>query len=500
MEQQQEGTGVSRGQNQLHLLPEDPSAAAAALTPLLDRLDAGTKAAQMLVITSDGEAAASIAARLGGGDGPRVVAATEGRRAARVLKQGAAPVLVAPADILAELQRAAVLKLDAVRVVVFAWVTAERGQEQLLETVMADVPKEAARIVLASSQGAAVDALIERYAWRARRMQAAGAEELPVVSLSYVVTSEHGRASALRRTLDALDPDSAYVVVRDPASRAEAESLLRSLGYGAGASDAVRVGEKPEGPAALVVLYDLPAREDDLRAIGGSHGAARLVALVTGRQLDSLRSLAGGAVTPLTLPDAAVRARSRDERARDELREVLSGGQFSREVLTLEPLLADHDGIEIAAAALRLLEAERAKARAPQLQGQPATVTRLYLNVGAMDEVRPGDLVGAITNQAGISKAELGRVDVRDRHSTVEVASSVANAVVAKITGIEIRGRRVIARVDDDKPRERPKRVGGERGERGERRGPSRGGPGRGGPGRGDRPDRPRPTRDRPPR
>jgi ATP-dependent RNA helicase DeaD len=83
-----------------------------------------------------------------------------------------------------------------------------------------------------------------------------------------------------------------------------------------------------------------------------------------------------------------------------------------------------------------------------------------------MDEVRPGDLVGAITNEAGVSRSDLGRVDVRERHSTVEVSSSVANAVVSRLTGVQIRGRRVIARVDEDRPRERPRRSGSDRGER----------------------------------
>ena len=76
-----------------------------------------------------------------------------------------------------------------------------------------------------------------------------------------------------------------------------------------------------------------------------------------------------------------------------------------------------------------------------------------------MDNVKPGDLVGAITNEAGISKAELGRVDVRDKHSTVEVATGVANSVISKVTGISIRGRRVVARVDEERDhRDRPPR------------------------------------------
>jgi ATP-dependent RNA helicase DeaD len=82
-----------------------------------------------------------------------------------------------------------------------------------------------------------------------------------------------------------------------------------------------------------------------------------------------------------------------------------------------------------------------------------------------MDNVRPGDLVGAITHEAGISKSELGRVDVRERHSTVEVAASVAEAVVTKLTGVSIKGRRALVKVDDapargggPRRRERPER------------------------------------------
>jgi hypothetical protein len=43
----------------------------------------------------------------------------------------------------------------------------------------------------------------------------------------------------------------------------------------------------------------------------------------------------------------------------------------SREIGTLEPLLEGHDGIEIAAAALRLLENERSLRRAPQPAAVP---------------------------------------------------------------------------------------------------------------------------------
>lgn len=457
VEQEQDGAGasaVSRGQNQLHVLPEDGQSAASVMEPLLDRLEAAVSGAQLLVVTNDAEAAASIAGRIAAAMAKRqlrILAATDARRAARVLRSAGAQVIVSPPKTLVELVESTILKLDDVRAVVLAWVDElDQAGTAALETLMSEVPKDAARNVIATAATPAVEQLVERYARRARRVQAVAAEPLSPASLSFVAVAETARVGALRRILDALDPESAFAVVRSPESREAVDGLLRSLGYAAD-SDAVRVGDVPDTAAQLIVLVDFPASEEDLRRLVGERASARVVAIVTPRQIPALRRWAGGTVSPLVLPEAAVRARTREELLRDGLRAVLTTGQFSRELLALEPLLTEYDGVEVAAAALRLLEAERAKPQ-PGAVRQPA-LTRLYLNVGSMDNVRPGDLVGAITNETGISKAELGKVDVRERHSTVEVATPVANAVVAKLTGVSIRGRRVIARVDEERER-----------------------------------------------
>ena len=102
-------------------------------------------------------------------------------------------------------------------------------------------------------------------------------------------------------------------------------------------------------------------------------------------------------------------------------------------------------------------------------------MTRIFVNVGAMDNARPGDLVGAITNEAHITSAKVGKIDIRENHSLVEIASDVADAVVSKLTGSSIRGRRVVARVDQERGARsgqgRGGRAGGERGERADRGG-----------------------------
>ena len=101
---------------------------------------------------------------------------------------------------------------------------------------------------------------------------------------------------------------------------------------------------------------------EELREAIGPH-PQRVIALAQPRFSREPRVLSSGAaLTPFTLPEAGMRANARGARALG--RETLSGS-FARE-LALEPLLEHYDGIEIAAATLRLLEqAARADATSP---------------------------------------------------------------------------------------------------------------------------------------
>lgn len=486
-------SGVSRGQNQVHFVPEDWHAAASVIQPLAERLDPDANTTQMIVIASDVDATAGLGSRIGPrvveSRGLRLVSATHARRALRVLRRAPAHILIATPEVLGELLQSAAVKLDDVRVAVLAWIDDldSRGTAAL-ESVMTEVPKDAARIVIASGPTPGVEPIVERYARRARRMQTASAEPQPV-SISYLAVGEVARPMALRRILDALDPESAFVVVATGEATRDVKALLHSLGYAGDASD-VRFGDVPDAASQLVVLYELPASADQLRSTIAAAPSARVVALASPRQLSTLRRWAGGSVAPFVLPDAAVRARTREDGMRDEIRDALAAGGFSRELLALEPLLVDYDGVEVAAAVLRILELERTRPRVATASMSPEpAMTRVFINVGEMDGVRPGDLVGAITNEAGISKAEIGRVEIRERHSTVEVGTPVANTVVSKVTGVSIRGRRALLKIDEG--RERRDSDGGGRRERG-------GAGGRGGAprrDRGARPSRPSPPR-----
>ena len=64
----------------------------------------------------------------------------------------------------------------------------------------------------------------------------------------------------------------------------------------------------------------------------------------------------------------------------------------------------------------------------------------LAFNIGRNNGVRPGDLVGAITNESGITSRELGAINITPSSSMVEVAGPVAATVVKAMKGKTIRG------------------------------------------------------------
>jgi ATP-dependent RNA helicase DeaD len=75
-------------------------------------------------------------------------------------------------------------------------------------------------------------------------------------------------------------------------------------------------------------------------------------------------------------------------------------------------------------------------------------VTRVYIALGKKAGVRPGDLVGAIANEAGLDSRDIGAIEIADRFSLVEVPDAAAEDVITALRATTIRGKRVMARRD----------------------------------------------------
>jgi ATP-dependent RNA helicase DeaD len=72
-----------------------------------------------------------------------------------------------------------------------------------------------------------------------------------------------------------------------------------------------------------------------------------------------------------------------------------------------------------------------------------ANMTRLFLNLGKKDRIRPNDIVGAIAGEAGLPGKSIGGIDIFDNFSFVDVPQKDAEHVIRIMKNNTIKGRTV---------------------------------------------------------
>lgn len=480
---------------------------------------------------------------------------------------GEADVLVATPQQVMDAVRTSGVKLEAVEAVIVdgASDVEALGGFEALESLFDNVPRTAQRVVVTGDTTPGVQDLVDRRVKRAIRypVQAAvpnpAAEaEGPTGVVGYVPVAERDKVDTVARLLGGgRDGEAPPVLVCRTDERAAqvAEALaLRGFLVGEADDDEAQVvvagstealAEMGEGgPSGTVISFDVPADEESLRA---RHGGERTgFVLAEPGELRHLRDIASRAkldARPAGITGESHGAGDEMRRFRSELRRAIREEDIGAQMLVLEPLFEDFTAAEVAAAAAALLRkrppaepapqaaaspaasrgAVRAPARESTAGAAPAAFARLFVGVGERDGVRAGDLMGAIAGEADIPGSSVGKIEIRDTFSIVEVPADVAQKVIDSVNGTTIKGRSV--RVDYDRGADRARRpgpggAGGARGgfSKGPReggfRGPPRGGAGgggfnkgprggaggpRSGPGGGAgprRPVRPRPPRD----
>jgi ATP-dependent RNA helicase DeaD len=433
---------------------------------------------------------------------------------------GEADILVAtPAEVL-EAVRTSGVKLETLEAIVVdgASEIEAMGGWEAAETLFDHAPRGAQRVLFSADMTPGVEDMVDRRIKRALRYPPSPAvpDAEPAAAtgvFGYVIVSEREKLETVARLLGGdRDGDAAPVLVcRSEERAAQVAEALALRGFMAGDADDEDVdvavmssGAGPEelgaqlgGSPATVISFDVPADEATLRALHG--GEMTGFVLLLPRELAHLRQIAQLALLdPRPAGITGEEPAGRDEVAafRDTIRRAVREEDLSAQMLVLEPLFEDFTPAEVAAAVAALLRrkppvqapqaaapaAPRARpsaAPAPERStagGATAAYARLFVSIGERDGVRPGDLVGSIAGETDIPGSQIGKVDIRDTFSIVEVPADIAERVIAALNGTTIKGRSV--RVDFDRGNARkPGGPGGARGPRREDRGPPRGGP-----------------------
>jgi ATP-dependent RNA helicase DeaD len=255
-----------------------------------------------------------------------------------------------------------------------------------------------------------------------------------------------------------------------------------------------------------VVNYDVPSNPDAyVHRIGRTGRAGRAgvaITLVEPREHRLLLNIERSVRTRLELAQIPTIADLRERRLellRANLREALLEDGLDRFRGVIEPLLEEFDVLEVALAAVSLAEraaagdaideteiapavlADRAGPGPRRLGGAERPVrgrsgagprvgtgpgagpgarvgrpggrvtaagpwTRLFVGGGRRMGMRPGDLVGAITGETGLSGSAIGAIQIADSYALVEVPEAAADDVVRALRSATIKGRKLPVR------------------------------------------------------
>ncbi len=92
--------------------------------------------------------------------------------------------------------------------------------------------------------------------------------------------------------------------------------------------------------------------------------------------------------------------------------------------------------------------------------------TRLFINLGSVDDFTRGDLLGYICNNTGISGRNVGKIDMKGVFSFFEVENDQAEKVMASFKGVDFHGREVKIEVSGEAASSGERRGGGGGGSR----------------------------------
>ncbi len=252
-----------------------------------------------------------------------------------------------------------------------------------------------------------------------------------------------------------------------------------------------------------VVNFDIPTdTESYVHRIGRTGRAGRsgdAILFVTPRErrlLAAIEKATRNALTPMSMPTAEDINASRLSRFDDAITAALAGDQieFFRQVVAHYVNEYDVPEADVAAALAVVLQGDEPMLLEPEPAPRPGEapgrrpdrregedrlergprgdrpargdssipLAAYRISVGKRDHVEPRQIVGALANEGGLRREEIGHIDIRIHHSLVELPARLPPGVWEALKSTRIAGRAIELTRDKGRPKDtRPKRPHG---------------------------------------
>ncbi len=480
---------------------------AAFALPLLEKISADQKHPQILVLAPTRELAIQVAeafqkyaANLPKVKVLSIYGGADYRNQINGLKRGAQIIVGTPGRVMDHMRKGT-LSLSKLRHLVL-----DEADEMLrmgfiddVEWVLSESPSDRQIALFSATMPKQIKSITEKYLTKPEVVRIAKQNKTAnTIKQQYWNVAGTHKLDALTRIFEGSDIDGAIIFVRTKTATTEVAEKLQARGYAASAlngdieqknrqrtvealkngkidilvaTDVAARGLDVER-ISLVVNYDIPHdTEAYVHRIGrtgraGREGAAILfVAPRERRMLQAIERATGQKIEPMELPSIESINQKRLETLGDKISQLLSDNDL-RQFEKLVGDLQQQSGasIEQTAAALLMLkegkrliskdmpkpiEKPRQKQSRKESGGAPeAGLERYRIEVGHNDSVKPGNIVGAIANEAEIDSQHIGHIRIMDRFSLIDLPEGMPGEVLKHLQKVRVCGKPINIKKD----------------------------------------------------
>lgn len=395
----------------------------------------------------------------------------------KALKRGVDVVVGTPGRLIDHLHRKT-LSLADVQIVVLdeADEMLDMGFLEDMETILKVTPSERQTLLFSATIPQPIMNIAKRYMKSPQKLRVNTKEVIiPKIKQIFYEVREGDKINALSRLLDVEDPQLAIVFCHTKRDVDDVSTELDQMGYNAGALHGDFTQAKRDevmhkfkgGMLEILVATDVAARGLDIKDVthvinysipqnpdsyvhrigrtgrAGKSGIA--ITFVTPREYRHLHLIEKTAMTKIDrkkLPSQADVIKAREKIVFRDISQIIEDGSYAGYVRAVKELSATHPAEDIAAAALYAAFGEVQEKPAAERYENKGTV-RLFMTVGRKDNINAADIVKSIASEAKIPFHKIGKIDVFDKFTFVEIPFEFSDKVIRSVNDIIMKGKRV---------------------------------------------------------
>lgn len=408
-------------------------------------------------------------------------------RQIKALKAGTQVVIGTPGRVMDHMRRKTV-KFDNVKIVALdeADEMLNMGFREDIETILKEIPQERQTLLFSATMPQPIMEIARTYQKDAVHVRVVKKElTVPKIEQYYYEVRPKTKLDALTRLLDMYSPKRSLVFCNTKRQVDELVSSLQARGYFAeGLHGDLKQQQRDRvmnsfrnGKNEILVATDVAARGidvDDVEAVfnydvpqddeyyvhrigrtGRAGREGRAFTLVVGREVYKLRDIMRYCKTKIKLQPVpslndvtAVKA----EKILDRVHNLIENEDLTKMIELIESRVNEEEytSIEMAAAFLKMTmgdgpDAEELKKEYDEFgdTGAEEGMVRLFINLGKKNNVRPGDILGAIAGETGMPGKLIGTIDLYDKYTFVEVPREYAAEVLHCMKNVKIKGKSI---------------------------------------------------------